>query len=60
MIQILVEGGWSIVAYDYAYTYDYLSYNWVMISFIICHFSIVLVLNSLVKGVIWEIYEKVN
>lgn len=52
MIQTLVEGGWSVVGYDHAYRYG-IPFSVTMMMFVICHFSITLILSSLVKGVIW-------
>jgi hypothetical protein len=50
-MQILVEGGWSILAYDHAYKYGYFVFT--MIFFVLCHMIIVTVLTSLVKGITW-------
>lgn len=58
MIQILLEGGWSTLAFDHAYRYGSpilcISY------FVLCHLTIVFLIVSIIKGVIWEIYDTVH
>jgi hypothetical protein len=52
MVQILIEGGWSMVCFDYSYRYSFPE-GLTMLFFATMHFSIVLVVSSLVKGVTW-------
>ena len=57
-VQVLVEAGWSAIAYDHAYRYGY--FGLVMIYFVFCHLIIVIVLSSLLKGLAWEVYSTVH
>lgn len=52
LVQVLIDAGWSVVAYDYCYRYP-LPVWFTMIFFTITHFSITLILSSLIKGVTW-------
>lgn len=55
MMQILTEAGWSLIAYDHAARHkDY--FFVVMLYFIVAHICIVLVLATLLKGLLWEVY----
>jgi hypothetical protein len=58
MIQILIEAGWSLIAFDHAYRYG--SIIFCILFFVFCHLSMVFLLSSIIKGVIWEIYETVH
>ena len=58
MVQILVEAGWSMVAFDYATIFGY--YGLVMLYFVVCHLLTVLIISSLLKGLVWEVYSSVN
>lgn len=59
MVQLMVEGGWSSVAVDYAHRY-HSAYVLVLVLFVACHFAIVLIISSLIKGVIWDIYQEIE
>lgn len=51
LVQVLVEAGWSFVAYDHAFKFGH--YGLVMLFFVICHILIVIILSSLLKGITW-------
>ena len=57
-IQILVEAGWSEVAFSHAAQYGY--YALTMLFFVISHLVIVIILSSLLKGLAWEVYDTVH
>ena len=57
-VQVLVEAGWTEVAYHHAARYG--SFALVMLYFVFCHIIIVIVLTSLMKGVAWTVYETVH
>ena len=57
-VMVLVEAGWSQVAYSHAQQYGY--YAITMLFFVLCHIIIVIILSSLLKGLIWGIYETVH
>jgi hypothetical protein len=48
-----------MIAYDYSYrSHGY--FGFVMIYFVMCHIVIVLVMTSLFKGIVWEVYFAVD
>lgn len=55
---MLVESGYSVIAYDYGYRYG--SFAGSLIFFIISHQIIVIIVTSLMKGVTWEVYNTIN
>lgn len=57
-VQVLVEAGWSLIAYDHAYKFGY--FGLVMLFFVLSHSLIVIVLSSLLKGITWEVYYTVH
>ena len=57
-VQILVEAGWSMIAYDHAYKFGYFGIT--MLYFVFSHIIIVIVLSSLLKGITWEVYYTVH
>lgn len=56
MVQVLIEAGWSVLAVDHAARFSY-PVALTLLLFTINHFSITLVISSLVKGVTWEVYQ---
>jgi len=59
MIQILTEGNWSTIAYDYSWRNPDL-FGLITILFTLMHFFIVTVVGTLLKGIFWEIYFTVS
>jgi hypothetical protein len=59
MIQVLTEGGWSYVNYDYCWRYP-AYYAPIVIFFILMHVTIVHITGTLIKGIFWEIYFTVS
>ena len=57
-MQVLVEAGWSAIAYEHAQTYGFFALT--MLFFVIAHIIIVVVLSSLLKGLSWEVYSTVH
>jgi hypothetical protein len=57
-VQVLVEAGWSLVAYDHALKYGY--FGLVLMYFVLSHVVIVIILTSLMKGITWEVYYTVH
>lgn len=57
-MQVLVEAGWSAIAYDHAFKFGYFPLT--MLFFILSHIIIVIVLSSLLKGITWEVYYTVH
>ena len=59
MMQILTEGAWTKVAYNYCWRNpDY--YGLIVTLFMLMHFIIVYVFGTLLKGIFWEIYFAVS
>lgn len=50
-VQVLVEAGWSMLAFDHSVRTGY--YALVMLYFVSIHMVTVLILSSLLKGVVW-------
>lgn len=57
-VQVLVEAGWSMVAYDHAFKFGY--FGLTMLFFVLSHSIIVIVLSSLMKGITWQVYYTVH
>lgn len=58
-MQILTEGAWTKVAYNYCWrNQDY--YALIVTFFMLMHFIIVYVFGTLLKGIFWEIYFTVS
>lgn len=52
MIQVLTEGNWSTIAYDYSWKSQNL-FGLITVLFILIHFTIVTVVGTLLKGIFW-------
>jgi len=59
MMQILTEGGWSIIAFDYCWR-NPSYYGLIVVFFIFMHLTIVTINGTLLKGIFWEIYFTVS
>ena len=59
MIQILTEGAWAKVVYDYCF-YNQNLYGPIIIFFMLMHFVIVYINGTLLKGIFWEVYFTVS
>ena len=59
MMQVLTEGGWSYVAYDYCWRFPNY-YGLIVVFFIIQHVVIIHITSTLLKGIFWEIYFTVS
>lgn len=55
---MLVEAGWSLVAYDHAFRFGY--FGLTMMFFVFAHLVIVIVLTGLLRGISWEVYYTVH
>ncbi len=53
-VQIMIEAGWSIIAFDTAFRFGY--YGLVIVYFITCHILIVIVLVAWMKGLVGDLY----
>jgi hypothetical protein len=59
MMQVLTEGGWSYVGYDYCWRNpDY--YGLIAAFFVLMHIVIIHITSTLIKGIFWEIYFTVS
>ncbi len=58
-MQVLTEGGWSYVAYNYYWRYPSY-YGLIVVFFIVMHVAIVHITGTLIKGIFWEIYFTVS
>ena len=58
LVQVLVEAGWSTIAFNHAAKYGY--YFLTMMYFVFSHIVIVIFLASLLKGLIWEVYHTMH
>lgn len=52
LVQVIVDAGWSVVAYDYSYRYP-LPVWFTLFFFVFTHLNLNLILGSLIKGVTW-------
>lgn len=59
MMQILVEAGWSVIAYDHCWRHPQF-YALIMIFFCFMHIIIVSIISTLIKGIFWEVYFTVD
>ena len=59
MMQILTEGAWAKVVYDYCYQNQEL-YGLIVFYFMLMHFVIVYINATLLKGIFWEVYFTVS
>ena len=58
LLQVMLEANWSNYIYDYAYKYD----NFIAAAFYfnIFHMIVQLILLSLIKGIVWEVFYAVH
>jgi len=54
-VQILIEAGWSMVAFDHS-ARQAENYGFIMLYFCIMHVIITLIMATLIKGIFWELY----
>jgi len=59
MMQILTEGGWSMLPFYYSWINPSM-YGCIVIYFIFMHFFIVTTALNLLKGIVWEIFFTVR
>ena len=58
-VQVLTEAGWSAIAFDFANR----TVGWfapVMIFFLFCHITIVLVIATLLRSIFWSLFFSVG
>ena len=59
MMQTLTEGGWTYIAWNYAWRNPHF-YGFIVAYFMLMHLMIVSVVGMLLKGIFWEIYATVS
>lgn len=59
MVQLVTEGGWSMVAHDHCWRNPQY-YAYIMLYFCLMHLTVKYIIATLIQGIYWEVYFTVN